>query len=388
MTHNPKLLVVSGTFHPEAGGPPTYLYHLLPELVERGWDVHVLTYGESDSPTDYPYHVERISRRVSIPARLLAFSRAAWALTRWADVLFVQSYGLPVLPALVRYRRPVVVKAVSDFAWEFARRHNWVGTEVDVNTFQQMRLPPRVQMVRWQQTLMARLAQSMIVPSEHVAQLVRGWGIAAEKVHVITNAAPPENDLPPTQEKARHTLGLQLEDGQPVLLSIGRLTAVKGFDVAIRALVDVTGAVLVIIGDGEDSAKLAALADEIGVNERVFFLGRCDHRRVMTAIRTCDVFVLSSYTEGLSHVLLEALSESKVTVATAVGGNPEVITDGENGLLVPSGDPAALAAAIQRVLGDKVLAEHLRDGAGVRSKDFSWETLVNRTEKLLAAAIR
>lgn len=382
MTDRPlRIAVVTGTFHPEPGGPPTYLYHLLPELVARGHAIRVLTYGEADAPTDYPYTVRRISRRQSIPRRLVAFSRAAWELARWADVCFVQGYGLPLIPAQLRFRRPVVIKIVSDFAWEFARRHAWIAPDVDVNTFQQMPLPWRVRLVRWQQTLTARLARAVIVPSAHVQRLVIGWGIAPEKVHLIYNAAPPERDLPPTREAARAALGLP--EDRPLLLSVGRLTAVKGFDVAIRALADLPDAALIVIGDGEDADALETLADETGVVDRVIFCGRREHRDVLIAMRACDVFVLSSHTEGLSHVLLEALSAGKPAVATAVGGNPEVITHGESGLLVPPGDPAALAGAIRRVLDDPALAQRLGDGARVRSAAFAWEALVAQTESLL-----
>ncbi len=380
-----RLLVISGTFHPEPGGPPTYLYHLLPELAARGHAVRVLTYGEADAPDDYPYPVQRISRRRSIPARLLAFSRAVWQQARWAEVFFVQAYGLPALPAQLGYRRPAVVKVVSDPAWEFSRRHGWIAPSVSVEAFQSMPLPWRVRLVRRQQQIILRLAHSLIVPSRHVARLAQGWGIPPEKVEVIANAVPPEPaDLPPTREAARAALGLPQD--RPLLLSVGRLTAVKGFDVAIRALPHVPGAALVIAGEGEDAAKLRALAQESAVSERVIFLGRREHRDVLTAMRACDVFVLSSHTEGLSHVLLEALGAGRPAVATAVGGNPEVVTDGVDGLLVPPGDPQALAGAVRRVLTEPGLAERLGAAARARSADFSWEALVSRTEALLLKA--
>jgi len=95
------------------------------------------------------------------------------------------------------------------------------------------------------------------------------------------------------------------------------------------------------------------------------------------------VFVLSSYTEGLSHVLLESLSVGTPAVATAVGGNPEVLTDGVNGLLVPPASPADLAAAIRRLLQDPDLNAHLTAGALRRGEDFSWSRTVERTEALL-----
>lgn len=377
----PNLLVITGTFHPEPGGPPTYLYHLLPELLERGFEVRVLTYGEAEYPTDYPYPVERISRKSSIPRRLLNFSRRAWDGVRWADVLFVQAYALPILPAWLFFRRPIVMKIVSDASWEFARRHGWVDESVDVNTFQQARHPLRVRMARWQQTWALRLSRSVIVPSEHVKRLVLGWGIAPEKVHLILNAAPPEKNLPPNQHTARAALGLPLN--QPLLLSVGRLTAVKGVDVSIRALAQIPRALLAIIGAGEEKEALESLAEVCGVRDRVIFLGRREHREVITAMRACDIFLLSSHTEGLSHVLLEALSEGRPAVATHVGGNPEILTDGENGLLAPPNDPAALAQAVRRILEDPIFAAKLAEGARRRSADFSWAALVAQTAALL-----
>ena len=379
-----RILVIAGEFHPEPGGPPTYLYHLLPELLARGHAVRVLTYGEADAPQDYPYLVTRISRAQSIPARLAAFSRLIWQHTDWADVLFVQAYALPAIPALLRTRRPMVIKIVSDAVWEFSMRHGWIAPEVDVTAFQRLPKTPRVRLARLQQQVGLQLARAVIVPSQHVAALVQGWSIPADKIHVILNAIPPERDLPPTPEAARAALGLPAEG--PLLLGVGRLTAVKGFDVSIRALATLPGARLAIVGEGEDRAALDALAAELGVAERVIFLGRREHRDVMTAMRACDVFVLSSRTEGLSHVLLEALGEGKPIVATRVGGNPEVLTNGQNGLLVTPDNPAALSEAIGRVLADPALADQLRAGAQARSRDFSWDTLVNRTEGLLLAA--
>src|SRR5512134_3585624 len=114
-----RLCVVSGTFHPEPGGPGTFLAHLLPALQARGHAVEVVTYGEANAPDDYSYPVTRISRRQPIPLRLLAFARAVWRAGRRADVFFVSDYGLPVALANRLVRRPILLKNVGDFAWEF-----------------------------------------------------------------------------------------------------------------------------------------------------------------------------------------------------------------------------------------------------------------------------
>ncbi|MBN2471291.1 MAG: glycosyltransferase family 4 protein [Anaerolineae bacterium] len=369
-----RILVITGGFYPESGGPPTSLYHLLPALQARGHTVHVLTQGDpTTSQAPPPYPVTRISRAQPAPARLAAFARAVESEGGWAEVLFVQAQGLPPIPAALWHRRPLVIRLAGDPLWEFAPRR---------------RRAPRARLARLQQQVGLRQAKAVIVPSEHVAALVQGWGVPAEKIHVILNASPPEPDLPPGAEAARAALGLPPEGA--LLLGVGRLTAVKGFDVLIRALAAIPAPQmaprLVIIGEGEERDSLAALAESLGVADRVIFLGRRDHRAVITALRACDVFVLSSQAAGLSRVLLEALEEGRPVVATQVGANPDVLADGESGLLVPPDDPAQLAAAISRILADPALAAQLQAGALERGRAFSWETFVDRTEGLLLAA--
>ena len=371
-----KIFVLTGTFHPEPGGPPTYLQHLLPALLARGHEVRVLTYGEPYEH-DYGYPVTRISRRASIPLRLAQFTRAAFQLARWADVWFVQGYTVPLLALRPLLRRRIVTKMVSDFSWEYARRHEL--TALDVGAFQTAVHPPMVRLLRLLYGRSTRLSDALIVPSEHVARLARELGVPAQCIHVILNAVPDTGLATVARAVLRRELGLPQD--RPLLVSIGRLTAVKGFDVAIRALADVPDATLVIVGEGEQRAVLDELAAPYG--DRVRFVGRQPQETALRYLRAADVFVLSSHTEGLSHVLLEAITVGTPAVATRVGGNPEILTDGVNGLLVPPDNPPVLAASINYLLADPAYAAKLAEAGRRRSVDFSWVMVVQRTESLL-----
>lgn len=378
-----RILIITGIFHPEPGGPATYLQALLPRLQARGHAVRVITYGEAeDAGTDYGYPVQRITRRQSIPRRLAQFSWAVLRQARAADVLYVQGYAYPALLAHLLLRRPLVTKTVSDFAWEFARRHGW--TALDVTAFQKARHPLRVRLLRALQAWTLRRSAAVIVPSGHIGRLVQGWGVPAERVQVVTNAVPRSPLAEADRATLRAELGLPLET--PLLVTVGRLTPVKGVDVAIRALEYLPDALLVIVGEGEQRAELETLAAPYG--SRVRFVGQQPNQRALRFVRAADSFVLSSYTEGLSHVLLEALTVGTPVVATAVGGNPEILTDGVNGLLVPPGDPRALAAAIGRLLADPALAERLAAAGRARGADFDWEHTMAQTEAILARAAR
>ena len=123
------------------------------------------------------------------------------------------------------------------------------------------------------------------------------------------------------------------------------------------------------------------MASQLNLSENILFLGRRDD--VSSLLACCDLFVLPSWAEGLPNCVLEAMAARLPVVATRVGGIPELIEDGRNGLLVPPKDPAALAAAIRRLLEDSSLADKLAQGAQERARtEFSFERLLSELDQL------
>jgi glycosyltransferase involved in cell wall biosynthesis len=175
----------------------------------------------------------------------------------------------------------------------------------------------------------------------------QGW--PAERAHVVPNFAHDFAGLAPA--------ALPTPAGAKRLLALGRLHPNKGFDVLLRALALLPGAHLSLAGEGPERAALERLARELGVAERLAFLGwRQDTGALLAA---CDVFVCPSRHEPLGNVVLEAWSAARPVVAAAAQGPVELIREGETGLLVPKEDPAALAAAIAGVLADPARAASL-----------------------------
>jgi glycosyltransferase involved in cell wall biosynthesis len=155
--------------------------------------------------------------------------------------------------------------------------------------------------------------------------------------------------------------GLGLPSGRFLVGAVGRLSAEKGFDVLIRAVVTLLGAGqdvgLVIVGEGDEEPRLRDLIAQSGAADRIQLLGyRPD---VATLDQALDVFALSSYREGLPNVLLEAMALGVPVVATAVAGIPRLVRDGENGLLVEAGNVTALAGALSRLRDDTALRAQL-----------------------------
>ncbi len=389
-----RLFVATGIFHPEPGGPATYLYHLLPEVVKRGHDVQVLTF--SSGPSDvYPYRVTRIPRR-ALPIRWAHYWLAALPKMLWAELVFANGPDIPLPPV----SRPRVVKVVGDPAWERATNRGWLPPGEDVDDFQRRRYSPAVEFFKWRRSLGVRSACKVIVPSRYLARMVIGWGAKPDRVSVIYNALPeteppkfsqgvtratidvgtrPLPDpvwLSVPQEEARARLGLP---AGPLFLMVARLTAWKGGDYLIRAMAALPGTHLVIAGDGPMRAEWEHLAGNLGVSDRVEFLGQVPRDELPLYFRAADYTVLYSGYEGLPHVALESLRAGTPVIASDKGGNPEVIQDGVNGLLAPWADQDALRATLRRAASDAALRKRLSEAAPRTLESFSWDALVKRT---------
>ena len=384
-----RICIASGTFHPDSGGPPTYLLTLGRELVARGHHVRVVTYGDERGHRRYPYPVTRIPRRRSLPSRLALFAREVWRAGRGADLLFVNDYGAPAMLANAVLRKPLVMKIVGDFAWEYAVRHGLIPRDEPLERFQRRRYGATVQAVRRLQAAYARRADLVIAPSEYVRRYVVGWGVPAGRVRVVENAvADPTAGLDADRAGARARLGLGRH--ADVILSVARLTAWKGVDTLIGALAGIRArrpnAYLVVVGDGPDRGRLESLASRLPPGA-VCFAGEVPHDRVALYLRAADVLALCSGYEGLSHVLLEAMAAGVPVVASGVGGNLELVRSGENGLLVPFGDLAATERALLGMLDDRDLAGRLAATARRVAAERTVERMVDETLAVFAEAV-
>lgn len=183
----------------------------------------------------------------------------------------------------------------------------------------------------------------------------------------------------------RESLGLPKEG--PIVGIVARLAPMKGHRDLLRAwrqiVASFEGAVLAVVGEGEEEEPLRALVRSLELERSVLFLGF--RRDVQEVLRALDVFVLPSVRdEGCSNTLLEAMWQGVPAVVTDCGGLPEVIDDGVDGLIVPAGDPHALSGALSRLLGDPALRQRLGNAArGKIASRFSQESVLALLVKLL-----
>ncbi len=381
-----RLFIATGIFHPESGGPATYLHGLLPEALAAGHTVRLLTFGTPTPDDDaYGYRVQRIPRR-SMAVRPLAYAAYGLASRQyldWADLAYVHTPGLPLWGA--RFA-PRVIKIVGDQAWERAIRLGWIPPTEDIDDFQQRRYSP---LVNWAKQMRARNVQSMdqvIVPSNYLKRMVMGWGVPEDRIRVIYNALSVqavEQRSALSKVEARAALGLP--DG-PVLLSVARLTAWKGIAPLIRAVARTPEVRLIVAGDGPLEGELRQVAAAHNVTDRVSLLGRVPREQVAVLMKAADYTVLYSGYEGLSHTLLESLHAGTPVIASDKGGNPEVVLPDVNGFLVPYNDEGALTEMVRMAIQPGVQAR-LAAGTGEQMGRFTWRRLVQDTLACLESMV-
>jgi glycosyltransferase involved in cell wall biosynthesis len=176
----------------------------------------------------------------------------------------------------------------------------------------------------------------------------------------------------------------------PVVAVVARLQALKGHEDLLRCLPELWRRFpelrVLLAGQGPHEDHLRATAADLDGRGRVLFLGHCPD--VRPVLQAADLFVLPSHREGLPNAVLEAMAMGVPVVATAAGGTGEVVVDAETGLLTPPGDPAALGAALRRLLEDTALRQRLVDGARRHLEErFSLTRAVDQVEALLERVV-
>ena len=374
-----RVLIVSGIWPPDVGGPASHAPAVAGFLHARGHGVEVVTTADG-RPVAAAYPVHWVSRRLPRGVRHAAVVAEVARQARGAGVVYATSMVRRAAAGAALARRPLVVKLVADEAYERARRSGRFAGSLE--QFQAVEGDARVRALRRTRDRALRRAAHVFCPSAYLREIALGWGLEPARVSVLPNPAPPLPPLPP-REQLRDELGLN----GPTLAFAGRLTSQKALDDALDAIAAVPEVSLVLLGEGPERDRLERRSTELGLDGRVRFLGGGTREDVLRLFRAADASLLSSAWENFPHTVVEALAVGTPVVATDVGGVAEVVHDGENGLLVPPGDADALAAAVRRLLHEDGLRDRLAAAAAPSVAPLAEEVLLTRVEdELLRAA--
>lgn len=324
-----NILVATGLYPPESGGPATYAALLKDCLPAYGFNVSVLPFSS-------------VRRQLPGIRHAMYFWKCFTRALR-ADVVYAQdtvSVGFPAALAALFARRIFLVRVPGDYAWEQARQRFGVADGID--EFQNKTYGVRVWFLRALQRFVVRRAVAVVAPSEYVGRMARGWG--AKNVHIIYSSIEP-----PAPAAVLRPDGF-------LIVSAGRNVPWKGFEALKRVV-------------GRENRW------------RLFIASGLPRAETLGWIKAANVFVLNSTYEGLSHLLVEAMTLGTPIVATRIGGNPEVV--GDDGLLVPQGDDEALYRAIKSIEKDPAAAATRVANGRARAKSFSADVALDKLTKLL-----
>jgi glycosyltransferase involved in cell wall biosynthesis len=291
---------------------------------------------------------------------------------RSTNVLLCHGYKANLIGRVAARRVGIPAVAVS---------RGWTGQNLKVRAYESLD--------RWHLRFMDRV----VCVSDGQAVKVRRAGVPEHTISVIRNSARlgAFADADPVYRARLRGLFSSDSAVSRVMIAAGRLSKEKGFDVLVEAAARAPSANVVLFGDGPERARLEARVRQLGLTNRFIMPGFT--RELDSFLPWADVLVLPSFTEGLPNVVLEAAAAGVPTVATAVGGTPEAITDGATGYLVPPGDPVALADRLTRLLADEPLRRRMGQAARARmhaefSFDAQAEAYVRLFESLRPRALR
>jgi len=381
-----KLLLLSTEFPPGPGGIGTHAYQLAIGLVRRGWEVTVLT------PQDYADEKEILSFNSSQPFTIVR-------LHHYPTSLLEGMYRLAVLICWFHRWSPDISVASGERAvWLMALaslwlKHPWVavghGTEFGTQSGWESHL------TRWA----FKKASAIVAVSQYTCRRIKKMGICVPTIHVIPNGADAQRFHPLPADRIFNFRSQFVSKGGRILLTVGNVTERKGQDIVIRALplilksgIDVH---YLLVGLPTLREKLEALARQLGVADRVHFLGRVDASTLVEAYNACDIFVMTSrHThdgdfEGYGIAVVEAALCGKPAVVSGGSGLEEAVLDGETGLVVPQNDPAATASAIVKLLTDEELYSRLAKQARERAlREQTWEQRVGEYHRILCTLLK
>jgi len=361
-----KILIATGIFPPQIGGPATYSKLLYDELPKRGIDVEIATFGD---------YLDR-------PKLVRHFLYFLELLKKSADVDLIYgldpvSVGLPALLASQIRNKKYVLRIAGDYAWEQGTQRFAVTDLLDDFSKTESGYSWQVRLLKKVQKYVADGASRIIVPSNYLKTIVSAWGVVPEKITVVYNGFHVA--LSKTlRTSIRKKLGLE----GSVIVSAGRLVPWKGMKELIETLPGVMQSIpdarLVIIGDGPERKNLEQIAEASGVSHRITFTGKLGQHDLFDYIKAADVFALNTAYEGMSHQILETMAIGTPVITTAIGGNPETVQNGKTGILLAPNDIPAFTRAISELLSSRAVAFTMAKQAKKAVAGFTDEAMLDR----------
>ena len=319
-----KILITVGIFPPDIGGPASFVPKIAELYSNSGHDVTVVCLTDRKQTDNLNFKVVRILRNQNLLIRWIKTVSQIIRQGYNADLLFVNGLPMESYIANIFTRKKLIRKIVGDWAWERGMNKKIINESFD--EFQNNKHNLHLEIAKFSRGWTATKADLIITPSNHLKNVVKGWGVKENSIKVIYNGTKLKNKPDPI-------------DDQPYdyfkFITVGRLAPWKNIDIIIEALSDYKKAnqnfIFYIVGSGPEEIKLKKLVNDLDLENFVTFTGQLNKDDLNHYLQKSDIYIQASSYEGLPHVILEAMSHNLSIISTPIGGTNEVIQDGKNG---------------------------------------------------------
>jgi len=356
--------LVSYEFPPFAGGEGVYTRDLMMALQSRGSEVLLITPDWSRSRTEDNQSIVHVNP-LQIPGLktssfMLRANRKLKQLSRDIDIVHYTNDYCGFGASRSQIGRPVLATIHHTHSYEASS----VSPYLDRGTIGRLKFSFSEKILSWMEKNTLRNADSVIAVSQFTSgNALSLYPFLRDRIKVVLNAVD-ETKFNPNQDPISFRKKLVLQSN-PVVLFVGRLTAIKGLKFLIESfkevVLNVPDVKLVLVGSGTDEveAEIRSQISKLGLQSSVILAGRISDDDLPGAYAASDLVVLPSLAEGFGLVLLEAMATCKPVVTTKLGPTEEIVTHGKEGLLIPKADSHCLAEAIISILSDKSLATRM-----------------------------
>lgn len=337
-----KLLVATGIYPPDIGGPATYSVLLEKELPAHNIEVEVLSFGSIR-------YLPKVVRHVAYFVLLLIRGFKA-------DVIYAQdpiSVGLPALLVTNILNTRFLIRLGGDYAWEQGKARFGVTDNLDDFSKKKEGYHTMVRFLKFVEKKVVDGADVVVVPSNYLKGIISNWGVDPKKIVVIYTVVEAPKDV-----AEKEVLRKLMQLNGKVMISVGRLVPWKGIDLIInlmpKLLKKIPDLTYIVVGDGVEREKLETLVTKLGLESNVRFTGALDNPTTLRYMKASDLYVLNTGYEGLPHQVQECHMLGTPVITTTIGGNVEVIQSGKNGILVSYNDTDQFEKEIVKMLTDEL----------------------------------
>lgn len=319
-----KILITVGIFPPDIGGPASFVPKIAELYSNSGHDVTVVCLTDRKQTDNLNFKVVRILRNQNLLIRWIKTVSQIIRQSYNADLLFVNGLPMESYIANIFTRKKLIRKIVGDWAWERGMNKKIINESFD--EFQNNKHNLHLEIAKFSRGWTATKADLIITPSNHLKNVVKGWGVKENRIKVIYNGTKLKNKPDPIDDQPNDYFKF---------ITVGRLAPWKNIDIIIEALSDYKKAnqnfIFYIVGSGPEEIKLKKLVNDLDLENFVTFTGQLQKDDLNYYLQKSDIYIQASSYEGLPHVILEAMSHNLSIISTPIGGTNEVIQDGKNG---------------------------------------------------------